>query len=203
MRLVEDIGRIRLSKHYFLRDFLHSEIAAVYGLDNTPVDPKRAAEAGSRLCELLLEPLHAKFGRIAIRSGYRSPQVNAFGNSHGLNCATNEKNRARHIWDSLDQHGNKGAVACIVIPWFADRCHSIPWQSLAWWIHDTLPYSELQFFPKLCAFNIGWHAAPRRTIHSYVPPRGFLTRPGMPNNLGSHADQYAALPFAQDGPVEW
>ena len=24
-------------------------------------------------------------------------------------------------------------------------------------IHDHLPYSELQFFPELAAFNIGWH----------------------------------------------
>ena len=54
------------------------------------------------------------------------------------------------------------------------------WQSMAWWVHDHLPYSELQFFPKLGAFNIGWHEVPKRTIYSFIPPRGFLSKPGFP-----------------------
>ncbi|WP_264754379.1 hypothetical protein [Acinetobacter sp. ANC 4973] len=29
-------------------------------------------------------------------------------------------------------------------------------------------YSHLQFFPKLCAFNIGWHEQPSKEINSYV-----------------------------------
>jgi hypothetical protein len=52
---------------------------------------------------------------------------------------------------------------------------------MAWWIHDHLPYSELQFFPKLAAINIGWHERPRRRISSFAPSRGLLTKPGMPN----------------------
>ena len=48
-------------------------------------------------------------------------------------------------------------MACIVVPWFADHLRKgTPWQAMAWWIHDHLPYSQLQFFPKLGAFNIGW-----------------------------------------------
>ena len=47
-----------------------------------------------------------------------------------------------------------GATACIVIPWFADRYDTgTPWQAMAWWIHDHLPYSELCFFPTLAAFS--------------------------------------------------
>jgi hypothetical protein len=69
-----------------------------------------------------------------------------------------------------------------------------PWQAMAWWIHDHLPYSELQFFPKLCAFNIGWHEVPKRTIFSYVPPRGYLTRPGFPNHDGDHGHLYEGFP---------
>ena len=50
------------------------------------------------------------------------------------------------------------AMACIVVPWLVDRVQEgTPWQAMAWWIHDHLPYSELHFFPRLCAFNIGWH----------------------------------------------
>ena len=91
-------------------------------------------------------------------SAYRSPAVNALGNARYKSCGSNERNAARHIWDRRDRYGFIGAMASIVVPWFADRyAAGVPWQSMAWWIHDHLPYSELQFFPKLAAFNIGWH----------------------------------------------
>ncbi len=80
--------------NFFLRDFLHSEIAAFHGLRNIPDDPDLAIAAGRRLCEELLEPLQATFGRLAIRSAYRSPEVNDFGNRNGLNCASNTANAA-------------------------------------------------------------------------------------------------------------
>ena len=56
-RALEAFGRERLSKHYFMRDFLYSGIAAVHGIPNIPDDPERAIEAGKGLCEHLLEPL--------------------------------------------------------------------------------------------------------------------------------------------------
>jgi hypothetical protein len=62
------------------------------------------------------------------------------------------------------------------------------------WIHDHLPYSQLQFFPKLGAFNIGWQELPRREIYSFIHPRGYLTPPGMPNNSGDHAYHYPDFP---------
>ena len=63
-----------------MRD-LHSEIAAMTGMANLPDDPDLAIAAGRKLCERLLEPLQVTFGRLAIRSAYRSPEVNAFGNA--------------------------------------------------------------------------------------------------------------------------
>ena len=33
MRGLEDLGRVRLSENFFLRDFLHSEIASLYGMN--------------------------------------------------------------------------------------------------------------------------------------------------------------------------
>lgn len=195
VRSAEMLGRVRLSRSFFMRDFLHSEIAAIHGISNVPDDPDLAIEAGRRLCEELLEPLQAVFGRVAIRSGYRSAVLNAYGNAHGYNCASNERNYARHIWDRRDASGCMGAVACVVLPWMVDRMEAgTPWQALAWWIHDTLPYSELQFFPKLCAFNIGWHEQPRRTIFSYIAPLGYLTRPGFPNHAGGHGHLYEGFP---------
>jgi hypothetical protein len=45
-------------------------------------------------------------------------------------------------------------------------------------VHDHLPYSEMWFFPKLAAFNLAWRPVPRRTISSYLAPRGMLLRAG-------------------------
>ncbi len=186
---------MRLSPNFFMRDFLYSEIANLYGMPNIPDDPDLAIAAGTRLCEELLEPLNATFGRIAIRSAYRSPSVNAFGNANRLNCASNEANYGGHIWDRRDAQGRMGATASIVVPWFAERYDAgADWRSLAWWIHDHLPYSRLLFFPKLAAFNINWREVPARRIDSYVAPRGCLTKPGMPNHEGGHAERYAGFP---------
>ncbi len=195
MRGLEDLGRVRLSHNFFLRDFLHSEIAVIHGIPNIPDDPDLAIAAGRKLCEELLEPLQATFGRIAIRSAYRNAAVNDFGNRNGLNCASNAASAADHIWDRRDAEGFMGATATLAIPWVWDRRHEIGgWQALAWWIHDHLPYASLCFFPKLWAFNIQWHERPRRTIRSYAEPRGLLTKPGMANHEGSHAPFYSGFP---------
>jgi hypothetical protein len=154
-----------------MRDFLYSEIANFHGRQNIPVNPDLAVAHGTRLCEELLEPLHATFGHVAIRSAYRSPELNKFGNEMKLGCGSNELNHAAHIWDIPDKDGRHGAMACIVLPWFADRyAKGADWRALAYWIHNHLPYSELQFFPKLCAFNIGWHEVPKRVVRSYIKP---------------------------------
>lgn len=139
-RQLEDIGRIRLSPNFYFRDFLHSEIAAAFGIVNQPDDLDLAIEAGTRLCHELLEPLHATFGKVCIRSGYRSRQLNAIGHRLRLGCASNEFNLAGHIWDARDANGRMGATATIVIPWFVDHLdHGGDWRSMAWWIHDRLP----------------------------------------------------------------
>ncbi len=195
VRSAETLGRVRLSANFFMREFLYSEIANIHHMTNLPDDPDLAIEAGRALCEHLLEPLQATFGRISVRSAYRSPQVNAYGCEHYRSCGSNERNRGRHIWDQRSANGGMGAMATIVIPWLVDRLeHGTPWQAMAWWIHDHLPYSELQFFPKLAAFNIGWHELPIRRITSFAPPRGLLTKPGLTNHDGDHGSEYRGFP---------
>jgi len=190
---LENLGRERLSRSFFMRDFLYSEIGNAYGIPNIPENPKLAIANGMRLCEELLEPLQATFGRVAVRSAYRSPTINARGNEEGDNCASNESNYGRHIWDYPDKDGGNGAMACVVLPWFADRyAKGADWRGLAYWIHNHLPYSELQFFPKLCAFNIGWHEKPVRSISSYIDPKGTLLRGEAPNP--AYASHYADFP---------
>ena len=199
---LNEFGRTRLSPNFFMRDFLYSEIAAVHGLANVPDDPELAVEAGSKLCEDLLEPLQQAFGRISVRSAYRSAEVNHLGNrmqklkEKGYNCSANEANFARHIWDVRDENGFMGATACIVVPGIWERFGKEEggWTRLAWWIHDNLPYSELTFFPRYWAFNISWSERPRRQIRSHVAPLGVLTAPGMANFDGSHQSEWANLP---------
>ena len=174
---LEKLGMVRLSRSFYMREFLYSETANFHGLQNIPDNPDLAIEVGRKLCEELLEPLNATFGRIAVRSSFRSCDINAFCNEHKYGCANNEANYAGHIWDRLDAEGLKGATACIEIPWFTDRYEQrADWRALAYWIHDHLPYSELQFFPAICAFNISWHEKPKKSIYSFIEPKGYLLR---------------------------
>ena len=196
---LESFGRERLSTSFFMRDFLHSEISAVYGIPNIPSDPELAVEAGRGLCTQLLEPLHRTFGQVVVRSAFRSRAVNAYGNEHSFSCATNESNRAKHIWDWRDGDDLVGATACIVIPWFIDTGHykeTRDWRPLAWYIHDHLPYSEMVFFAKNAAFNLTWRERkPRRRILGHAQPhKGLLTKPGHPNHSGDHSPHYPGFP---------
>jgi hypothetical protein len=189
---LEKLGRVRLSEHFFMRDFLYSEIANFYGMPNIPDYPDRAVAAGRLLCERALEPIQARFGKVSVRSAYRSPSINRMGNERGHNCASNEKNFAGHIWDYPDAAGRIGATATIVvnafIPYFE---RTGDWPALAWWVHDNIEYSNLEFFPRFAAFNLQWREQPERSIYSFVGPRGWLTRPGMDNHAGDHAALYA------------
>ena len=192
---LERIGRIRLSRSFFLRDFLHSEIASYYRLPNWPDDLEAAVVAGRELCNRVLEPLQETFGRVHVRSGYRSAQVNKFGNKRGLKCAATDKNRGYHLW-GLDDQGRLGAAACIVLPWAFDRLRGPgEWQRLAWYLHDHLPtYHRMAFFQQQTALNIGWHQVPERSIWSTVEPRGWLLSPGTLDGLEDHSADYADFP---------
>ena len=210
--MLEKLGRTRLSRHFFLRDFLYSEIGNFHGMPNLPDNPDLMIAAGTRLATDLLDPLVETFGPIAVRGSYRSPSVNSFGNKKGFNCALNATSTAGHIWDQRDAKGRMGACACIVIPWFADQYEQgRDWRDLAWWIHDHLPYSESQFFPIRAAFNLTWREHPARKIWSYIAPKGILLAQGrdpdetLTNRQARYADfpafrsiAYPALPAKYD-----
>ncbi|WP_172961031.1 hypothetical protein [Oceaniglobus roseus] len=177
--MLEKLGRVRLSRHFHMREFLYSEIANFHGIPNFPEDPEMAIAAGTRLCTDLLDPLVDTFGPITLRGSYRNAAVNGFGNAKGMNCAMNASAAAHHRWDARDGAGHAGAMACVSVPWFAAQYEAgRDWRDLAWWIHDHLPPCALWFFPKRAAFNIGWHAAGARTISSYIAPKGKLLAAG-------------------------
>lgn len=173
---LNDFARVRLSKHFFMRDFLFSETASVLGLNNVPNNKELAIEAGKGLCQNVLEPIQDAWGRIHIRSAFRSEEVNQAGNEIGASCSTNDRNYGGHIWDveGTAADGNKypGATACIVIPAYLEYYEQTgDWTSLAWWIHHHVPaVRDMYFFPKLCAFNISWfgYAEQPKTISTYI-----------------------------------
>lgn len=196
VRGLENLGRERLSRHFFMRDFLYSEIGNFVGIQNIPDDPDLALYTGKKLAAELLEPLVETFGPIAVRSAYRSPEVNAYGNAHNLSCASNDANRAGHIWDQRDAEGRCGACVSIVIPWFADQYdQGRDWLDLAWWLFDHLDFHAVYFFPKRAAFNLTWREEPAKCISSYIEPAGRLYRPGdEPPCEGDRSQRYADFP---------
>ncbi|MFT4708325.1 MAG: hypothetical protein ACI9PU_002174 [Ascidiaceihabitans sp.] len=94
---LETFGRQRLSQHFYMRDFMYSEINGFHGVPNVPVNPELVLEHGRQFCTELLDPLDETFGRVAVRSGYRSPDLNAYGNENKLNCARSDNPVECHI----------------------------------------------------------------------------------------------------------
>lgn len=67
---------MRLSKHFTLSEFVSSQAAARRGIDNTP--NAQQIQKLKELCEKVLEPVRAHFGKpIVVSSGFRSQRVNA------------------------------------------------------------------------------------------------------------------------------
>jgi hypothetical protein len=198
-----DLGRVRLSQHFFMRDMLYSEVSNVHGVPNIPEDPELAVAVGKKLCTEILEPLHERFGHVAIRSAYRSPTLNKFCNERFIAgekecwCTDNEMNSARHIWDRRDAAGNLGATATVVIPSYLEHYErTADFRPLAWWIRDHVPaYAEIYFFPKLCAFNIRWYEGEADQAVWFLDPprRELLTRRGEPGFECDHRNEYESI----------
>lgn len=91
VKALEELGRVRLLKHFFMRDFLYSEISQVESIPNVPDYPDKAVEAGRQLCEQLLEPTGA----------FRSPR-----HSFGLSQPSGECQRGGE-WQPIQLRGQR------------------------------------------------------------------------------------------------
>lgn len=192
---LDKLGRIPLSKNFHMREFLYSEVAIFHGVLNVPDDVKKAVATGSKLCEHLLEPLQEAFGRIHVRSGYRSRAVNQAGLTK--NCASD--NDGFHTWDYAHEKYGIGATACISIPSLSKKilANEVEHQAIAWWIIDHLPnWSFIEFFAtssetpytnEVC-FNLGWHENPMCSITTWRGGNRYL---------------HAAIPNAESRKVMW
>ncbi len=79
VKALEELGRVQLSKSFFMREFLYCEISQIENLSNIAENPELAIASGKNLCEKVLEPIQQQLGRISIRSAYRSQEVSAKG----------------------------------------------------------------------------------------------------------------------------
>ena len=61
---LEELGRVRLSKNFFMRDFLYSEIAAWHGIRNIPENPERAIH--SRPCKTSATRMNIGFAPVPL-----------------------------------------------------------------------------------------------------------------------------------------
>ncbi len=200
-----ELGRMRLSDSFFMREMLYSEVGNFHRVSNIPEDPDLAIAAGRNLCRRILEPLRNALGQVCVRSAYRSPTLNAFCNERyragdtACWCVDNEANYAEHIWDRRDADGFLGATATVVIPGYLDYYERTQnWRSLAWWLRDHIAeYAQIFMFRRLCAFNIRWYEGPSDQAIVYLDPplREVLTNRNMANFAGEHRALYADVPF--------
>ena len=198
-----DLGRVRLSQHFFMREMLYSEVSNVHGVPNLPENPELAIEVGKKFCSFILEPLRHAFGHVTVRSAYRSTVCN--GHCHELFkkgdnaswCLDNEYNAARHTWDRCDKDGYLGATATVVVTGYIDYYErTSDWKPLAWWIRDNIEnYAEVLMFRHLCAFNIRWYEGPSDKAISFLDPPTdiLLTKQDMPNFAGFHRHEYEGI----------
>ena len=176
---LDSLGRERLSKNFYMREFLHSEVATRFNIVNYPDDPEAALKTGRVLCSSLLEPLQDRFGRISIRSGFRSSTLNGLCHEKGFNCVENSKAYGRHIWDIPSKKYGWGAMACIVIPSIHDAvCDGVSIDEFACWIDSNLPYCFVSIFQNQTAVNVCCSENPKKDIYSRIEPSGFLFRSG-------------------------
>ena len=193
-----------------MREMLYSEIANFHRIQNIPDDPDLAIAAGMRLCEELLEPLHATFGHVSIRSAFRSVKVNTYGaerQDKGYNCGKTDWNHSRHVWDRRDAERFMGATVCIVIPWFVPRYEAgTPWLAMAWWVHDHLPYSGHDV---LCREGKELRVQSAVARESGSPYRGLFPAQGSPHQTWDGEPRRRSLcgisrvPGAQALLTEW
>lgn len=198
-----ELGRVRLSEHFFMREMLYSEVGNYHGVPNVPVDPDLAVAVGRQLASRILEPLKAAFGHVTVRSAYRSPVLNDYCHQRYVAgdsacwCTSNDNNAAQHIWDRRDAAGRIGGTVTVVIPaYLAHYEKTGDYRPLAWWIRDHIPaYAEMFFFRHLCAFNIRWYDGPSDQAIWYLDPpvRDLLTRRGAADFDGDHGGRYAGI----------
>ena len=209
MAALDALVKVRLSNNFILRDFLYSTECAALGLSNYPENPETVIRAGRELCERLLEPILAYFGRFAITFGYQCRQ--------GVEAKWSEKMRQEkrrssspHQWDR-GTFGNEVYARVDILP-FCVEDGLVSKMEFGHWLMHHLDVDLLMMWKKanICCISIS--PKPRRVWFEWGDPA--LGQPRREYFFGSHYWQniYPNLPenerpkFAPScsgGSVQW
>lgn len=156
----DELGRTRLSPNFILRDLLFSTDSAALGISNFPERPDLVIQAGKALCETLLEPVLAKFGRFAITFGYQSRE----GIEHGLTPQEkleSVKSSNPHQWDRLAPFLSGVYARVDILPFCVEDGH-VPKAEFGNWLMHNLDIDLLMQWSGSSVHCISISPRPRR-----------------------------------------
>lgn len=155
----EALARVRLSQNFILRDFLFSTDCATRGFRNFPDDPEAVICAGKALCEKVLEPFLAKWGRFAITFGYQSREGVEFKWSKAMREAKGH-NSNPHQWDRKTW-GDQVYCRVDILP-FCVEDGLIDKHTVGQWMMQNLDIDLLMQWRKSNGYCISISPRPRR-----------------------------------------
>lgn len=130
----DKLSRTRLSPNFILRDFLFCAASAARGMSNFPERPDEVIHAGKQLCQQLLEPILAQFGRFAITYGYQSRQ----SMDYDLVAAgkfTGPRSSCPHHWDR-QTFGHEVYARVDILPFCVEDGQVAKYEFGHWLMHN-------------------------------------------------------------------
>lgn len=154
--------RTRVSKNFILREFLYSSRADYFGVSNKPSDmPEQVVKSAKALCEQVLEPILAKFGKFFITYGYQSRKI-----LDTLYPTNAPKSSSPHQWDR-GTFGSDIYARVDIVPVCVEDGEVTHEEFLEWVIYNT-PADLLMFWRKTNTFCISIAPTPRRVALEWV-----------------------------------
>lgn len=187
----EALARVRLSKNYILRELLFSTECAARGLTNYPEDPDMVIRAGKALCEKVLEPVLAEWGRFFLTFGFQSREGIEWGWSKAKREA-NPRSSNPHQYDRKTW-GNEVYARVDILP----RCvedGEVSKMEFGRWLMHNLDIDLCMVWRRSNVFCITISPKPRRVWIGWGNP--LLGEPKQEVFMGAHYWQkvYPHLP---------
>ena len=154
----ETLARTRLSKNFILRDLLFSSEAAALGFNNFPEHPQLVIAAGRALCETVLEPVLAHFGRFAITFGYQSREASEAGSLKS--SSSNPRSSNPHQWDR-QTFGTEVYARVDILPYCVED-QQVSRHEFGHWLMHNLDVCLLMQWKRSNVFCITISPKPRR-----------------------------------------
>lgn len=161
----EELCKTRLSKNFILRDFMFSTEAAVAGHSNFPSDNvDQVIESGKSLCNTVLEPILAQFGRFHVTFGY---QCRATMELRSKDLRDNPTKSSPHHWDR--QTMGKSVYARVDIWPMCVEDGEVSKADFGRWMMMNLDIDLLQMWGHSNIFCVTISPKPRRVWLEWVP----------------------------------